>query len=508
MKKIFDTDKRIKLGIWGLGRGANFVKSAAFLNIDVVAGCDIHPEIRERFQQIAPKARCTADEKEFLSCDMDAVLVATYLPDHARHAIRVLESGRHVMSEVTAFQTPADAVRLVEAVEKSGKVYNLLENYPFTRENMYLQKLWSEGFFGDFLYGEFEYLHEYRALSYGYNTSPKVLPVEPGWAVHRWRSVLNYHFYCTHSLGPAMYITGLRPESISAVRDEVSMTGYLDGGRHATAAPSIIKMSNGGLLRNLMGSTTNDYHAGLRLWGTRAAAEKLHGLKLRVGGSGSGGMFLSVDPKWNELGELAQETGHGGGDFWELYFFAREILTGEPAPWNIYAACDVTMAGLMAVRSEQRNGELVKIPDLRKAEDRELCRSDRGDLPTLDTSDIFPAGHETELAGQFTRVMTELYPHGNGGLVLFNNVMDGIRIYNDLLDADSKLQVRNAVGRLICELPALAENCRTAQKIQAAYPDSNPGRTIARVLAEQQLEKILNYEQTIRELEDWQNHLI
>ena len=507
MGKIFNTDKRIKLGIWGLGRGANFVKSAAYLNIDVVAGCDIHPELRKRFQQIVPNACCTADETEFLSCDMDAVLVATYLPDHAKHAVRVLESGRHVMCEVTAFQTPADAVRLVEAVEKSGKVYNMLENYPFSRECMYLQKLWSEGFFGDFLYGEFEYLHEYRALSYGYNTFPKVLPVEPGWAVHRWRSALNAHYYCTHSLGPAMFITGLRPESISAVRNEVTLPGLLEGSRQATAAPSMIKMSNGGLLRNLMGSTTNDSSHTIRLWGTRAGAEKHHDLKIRVGGSGSRGLFLSIDAKWNELGELARETGHGGGDFWELYFFAREVLTGEPAPWNIYAACDVTMAGLMAIRSEECNGELVKIPDMRKSEDRELCRHDCGNLTEFDPSDVFPAGHETELAGQFTRVMTELYPNCNGGLVLFNNVMDGMRVYNDLLDSDSKLQVRNSVGKLICELPALAVNCRLAQKIQQTYPDSCPGRTIARLLSETDLPKILDYEKTIRELQEWENHL-
>ena len=504
MKKVFDTDKRIRLGIWGLGRGANFVRSAAFLNIDCVAGCDIHPEIRARFRKMVPEAFCTADENEFLSCDMDAVLVATFLPDHAAHAVRVLESGRHVMSEVTAFQTPADAVKLVEAVEKSGKVYNLLENYPFTRENMYLQRLWSEGFFGEFQYGEFEYLHEFRALSYGYNTVPKVIPVEPGYAVHNWRSTLNYHFYCTHSLGPAMYITGLRPEAVSAVRDEVTLPGYIAGGRHATAAPSIVKMSNGGLVRNLMGSTTGDYHAALRIWGTRASAEKIRDLRLRVGGSGSG-MGLAVEAKWDELGELAAGTGHGGGDFWELYFFAREILTGEPAPWNIYAASDVTMAGLMAVRSEKLNGALVRIPDMRKKEDRELCRNDRGDLPDFDTSDVFPPGHETVLAGQFTKVMTELFPRGNGGLTLFNGVMAGIRLYADLRDPDSRLQIRDAAGKLIRELPALAENVALARKIQEAYPDSKPGRTIARVLAETDLPKILNYEQTIAELQKWQN---
>lgn len=507
IKKVFDTDKRIKLGIWGLGRGSDFVKSAAFLNIDVVAGCDFQPEIRERFQEAVPQAFCTADENEFLACDMDAVLVATYLPKHVDHVIRVLESGRHVMCEVTAFLTPADAVRLVEAVEKSGKVYNLLENYPFSKENMYLQRLWSEGFFGDFQYGEFEYLHEDRGLNYGYNTWPKLLPIEPGYTIHSWRTCLNSHYYCTHSLGPAMYITGLRPEAISAAQGEVGLPGYVEEYAKKSVSPSMIRMSNGGLVRNLMGSTTGDYHSALRIWGTRASAEKIHDLKIRVGGSGNG-LDLKVDAKWNELGELAKETGHSGGDFWEIYFFAREILTGEPAPWNIYAACDVTMAGLMAIRSIKQNGAMVKIPDMRKKEDRELCRNDHGDLPAPKPADIFPEGHETELAGQFNRLMTEFYPHERGGIKLFNNVMDGIRIYSDLRDAESKLQVRDAIGKLIRELPELSKNVALAQKIQQKYPDSIPCHIIEKVLSGVDVSKIQNYEQTIRELEDWQNNLI
>ncbi len=36
--------------------------------------------------------------------------------------------------------TPAGGVALVEAVESSGKAYNLLENYPFSKENQYARK--------------------------------------------------------------------------------------------------------------------------------------------------------------------------------------------------------------------------------------------------------------------------------------------------------------------------------------------------------------------------------
>ena len=172
MEKIFNTDKRIRLGIWGLGRGSSFIKAARELNIDVVAGCDFNGEIRERFHNECPDAMVTADENEFLSYDMDAVLVATFFTAHADHAMKALEAGYHVMSEVTSFFTPADGVRLVEAVEKSGKIYNLLENYPFTKENMYLAKLWKDGFFGEFQYGRI-----FRRLNRGI----PFIPGDPGW---------------------------------------------------------------------------------------------------------------------------------------------------------------------------------------------------------------------------------------------------------------------------------------------------------------------------------------
>ena len=187
MENIFGTNKRIRLGIWGLGRGSSFVKAAKELNIDVVAGCDFNPLMRDRFTKACPDAFVTSDDKEFLAFkDMDAVLIATFFTGHAEHTIRALEAGFHVMCEVTSFFTPAEGVRVVEAVEKSGKVYHLLENYPFTKESMYLADLWKKGFFGEFMYGEFHYLHDCRSLCYGYNMAGSP-PVEPGYQAHHWR---------------------------------------------------------------------------------------------------------------------------------------------------------------------------------------------------------------------------------------------------------------------------------------------------------------------------------
>ena len=75
MAELLNSDRRITLGIWGLGRGQSFIRSAKALNIDIVAGCDFHENMREKFRNNCPDAFITDDEDEFLAQDVDAVLI-------------------------------------------------------------------------------------------------------------------------------------------------------------------------------------------------------------------------------------------------------------------------------------------------------------------------------------------------------------------------------------------------------------------------------------------------
>jgi hypothetical protein len=93
-------------------------------------------------------------------------------------------------------------------------------------------------------------------------------------------------------------------------------------------------------------------------------------------------------------GRAANQAGHGGGDFWELFYFARQILTGEKAPWDIYAACDVTMAGIMGVKSSLANGEPWTFRISATAAAREAFRADHFAQEHFDPKAIFPAGHD------------------------------------------------------------------------------------------------------------------
>jgi predicted dehydrogenase len=474
--KVFKTDKRIKLGIWGLGRGMSFFKTCEALNIDVVAGCDFNLHLRENFSRSNPGAYVTDDADAFLKQDFDAVLLATYCPGHAPDAIRCLAAGKHVLSEVTAFFTMAEGVALVEAVEKSGKVYQMAENYPYGRANMWLARKWKEGLFGKLMYAEYEYVHECRVLAYTYGDGT---PVMPGNQAHSWRSWLNFHYYNTHSLGPVMYITGERPTRVTSLPGETVLAGYpMGAGEHAMGGvgPSLIHMSGGGLVRNLMGATTNDSHH-QRIWGTLGSAEGDDwNLSVRLGAQGRSPK-LKVVPSWDEMGELAAKAGHGGGDFWVLYHFAKQILEGVPGPFDVYASADCTAQGILAYKSAKHNGQPFDIPDLRDKKQREAYRNDHYAQPKFDYKNgLFPKGSDESITLGFAKCIKELIALTG----TYRAYRDWSSITPDMQEPDQSVKLGE---KLLMSLDALQEVQKQAQKIVDAYPESNGARVLGEMLA-------------------------
>jgi predicted dehydrogenase len=472
--RVFDTDRRIRLGIWGLGRGLNFFKTCRFLNLDVVAGCDFNAHMRDNFLKHCPGAFVTDNAEEFLRQDFDAVLLATFCPAHAEHAIACLRAGKHVLSEVTSFFTLAEGVRLVEEVEKRKLVYNLAENYPFSAPNMWLASRWREGLFGELMYAEYEYVHECRMLAYTYIDG---IPVQPGHTVHNWRSWFSFHYYCTHSLGPAMVITGTRPVAVEAFPATPRIAGYLrgKGADNGIMTPSLVQMSNGGVVRNLMGASTNDSHH-QRIWGTRGSFEIGHdGVRLRLGGAGQSPM-LKVAPHWEGLGELAAQTGHGGGDFWTLYYFAREILTGEKGPFDIYGGCDVTIPGIQALRSAREGGKPMEVPDFRNPADRERYRNDDWQQERYDTQrGVFGGAALNEHAARFSTIMKDMTIYA-----------PRVRAYLDWKKVQTALvqpaEFAPIARQLLLQYPQVAETFRAARAIVESYPNSDGAQVLREML--------------------------
>ena len=470
---IFRTKRRIKLGIWGLGRGHGFLKACRQLHLDVVAGCDFDAKLRARFAQSCPGALVTDDAEAFLASNIEAVLVATYCPAHAGDAIRCLRAGKHVLSEVTAFHTLAEGVALVEAVAKAGMVYNLAENYPFSRPNLYLAAQWQRGLFGELQYAEAEYLHDTRALSFTYLGGT---PIEPGWKLHHWRSWQNWHYYNTHSLGPIMHITGRRPVRVTALPVGPRVAGVPAIKAVSGVATSLIEFDNGGVMRNLMGAVTGDDRQ-LRLWGTRAAAEQTDaGLFLRLGGHGHAPK-RRVNPRWPALAKEADAMGHGGGDFWVLYQFARQILTGEPAFFDVYRAADCTLPGILALRSAMNGGQPFDVPDFRQKKDRDRCRHDHWAQPRHNLA-VMPAG-----TTEFNRVMRDLI----AAATKCRAALDCVAVGADLAEPATA-----TLREFLKERAAIAATIREARQLARKHPRSEGARLLNEMLAVAEPAKVLS----------------
>ena len=112
-----------------------------------------------------------------------------------------MEAGKHVLSEVLPVQTMSQAVSLIECVEKTGMKYCYAENYCYMNAPREMKRMYLAGELGEFEYGEGEYLH---------NCEPIWPEITRGERDH-WRNAMSAFYYCTHSVGPLLHITGMEP---------------------------------------------------------------------------------------------------------------------------------------------------------------------------------------------------------------------------------------------------------------------------------------------------------
>lgn len=138
-------DGEIRVGVVGVRRGESFIKGAAeAVGMTLVAICDVWEE-RLRAAGRAYGVAAFTEYDAFLEYDLDAVILANYFHQHAPFAIKALDAGKHVLSETSANGTIAEGVALCRAVERSGCIYMLAENYCYTVFSQELRRLSARG---------------------------------------------------------------------------------------------------------------------------------------------------------------------------------------------------------------------------------------------------------------------------------------------------------------------------------------------------------------------------
>lgn len=368
-------DKIIKIGVLGAGRGRSMIQYASKAeNAKLVAICDYSEFQIERVKKQLEDDTITyyTSFDEFLNHDMDAVVLANYATEHAPFAIKCLEKGLNVISEVLPCQTMKQAVELCEAVEKSGKIYAYAENYCYMPATYEMKKLYKSGAVGEFEYGEGEYMHNCESIwdmiTFGEED--------------HWRNNMYATFYCTHSIGPLIHITGLRPVSVTGFEMPFNARMARMGAKAGNAAVEMITLENGALIKSLHGvGCSKDsiwysvYGADGRMESAREDAK--HGDFGRVYLNNPDNFSVKSYEPVGEFDDIAKEFGHGNSDFYTMYH-AVEAIKGNPEAdyIDVYEALDMFLPGLLGYRSILNGGVPVAIPNFRNKEEREAFRND------------------------------------------------------------------------------------------------------------------------------------
>lgn len=135
----------VKAGIIGVGIGRVHLDGYKAAGAEVVALCDANEARARALAEEYGIARVYTDYQEMLQDgEINTVSVCTPNSMHAPMSIAALESGRHVICEKPLSVNAADAGKIVQAADKSGKKFMVAFCYRF-REDARLMKRFVEG---------------------------------------------------------------------------------------------------------------------------------------------------------------------------------------------------------------------------------------------------------------------------------------------------------------------------------------------------------------------------
>lgn len=367
----------VKMAVVGLGRGgilAKHILNYCREKAELVAVCDIDKALADKFFREHNISQVYYSLDDLLKTDIDAIVLATPIPFHAEQVVKILEAGKHVLSEVVSAITFEECQKIADAVKKSGKKYMLEENYCYYRPITIVKNMIDNGLLGDVYYAECDYLMDFT-LRPGF-------PKDPVWQ-ENWRGKTYFgvkgHPYITHSIGPLSFLMNDKIKSVSCVG-----AGELDDFQADKTCVLLCKTENGNLikLRHAFVSSRPDVYTYYSFQGSKGcymgatSKHDIHKIHLR-GICASNEWrnlydFKGFLPKeWDvypeaffndfeKVDDCTSQYDHGAPLL--INAFADAIINDTTPAINIDFALNWTAAGIASQISAENNGEMVDVP--------------------------------------------------------------------------------------------------------------------------------------------------
>jgi len=372
-----ENSRGIRVAVVGLGFGSEFVPIYRdHPNVASVTIADPRRSVRDAV------AEAFGIDKVYNSLDsvlgdpeIDAVHVVTGLPDHADHVVAALDAGKHVACTVPMALTFDDIQRIVDARERSGRTYMMMETAVFTREFLFAQELVRAGTMGEINYARgthFQDMSEWPSYWLG----------------------LPPMFYATHALSPILRLLDARALSVRAMGG--GTLSPENRGKYDNTFPiesALVQLEGRSTIVELTRSlfqVARPYTESFSIFGDRQGFEwpqlesSKQPLLYTLGDrSDDRGRSISVEtPAIPDRADLLPEPirhytqrttdknhlsfvqggGHGGSHPHLVHEFVSSIIEQRPPIVDHLVAANWTATGLAAHASAVAGGEAIEIP--------------------------------------------------------------------------------------------------------------------------------------------------
>lgn len=376
--------KKINVALIGLGFGATFVN--IYKEHPAVDKVYLYDKDKNVLDYVSNKSgienKLSSFEEAIERSDVDAIHLVTPIPLHEEQTIQVLKAGKHCACTVPMATSLEGIQRIVDAAEKSGKTYMMMETTLYTDRFLHVKNMYDKGELGkiQFLRGS-----HYQDMSY--------------WPDY-WEGLPPMH-YGTHAIAPLVALSGSRIKKVHAFgsgsMDEKLVKQYSNPFPVETAIFAFENGLKAEATRTLF-ETARQYQEGLFVYGSKKSFEWSFddGGKPYITtlgerskwGRGRENIVEAVDlPDYSYVlpDEIRHFTGKGGFDNlnphraadmgegghhgshpYLVHEFVMSIVECRKPYIDIRMAANITAAGVCAHISAINDGCCVEIPDFEK----------------------------------------------------------------------------------------------------------------------------------------------
>lgn len=158
------------IGCGGIGMQKHMPAVASLETVEMVAFCDI---IKERAEEACEKfgakgAKAYTDYRELLKdAAIDVIHVCTPNKSHMEISVAAMEAGKDVLCEKPMAKTAADARKMLEARQRTGRILSIAYQNRFRNDSQFLYKACRNGDLGEIYFAKAHALRRRAVPTWG-----------------------------------------------------------------------------------------------------------------------------------------------------------------------------------------------------------------------------------------------------------------------------------------------------------------------------------------------------